>query len=134
MKRVFCVFIILSYFYSFLGCMSSKQSTYSASELTTDNNHDMDVVTKSSLKFRFKSNTYQAIGDTLIGQGCAIIDDEEQKVEKVNIALNDIAYGVYNEEKLSTWSYVGMGVIGASMVVIAIIYDSNDTKKTSHIY
>ena len=42
--------------------------------------------------------------------------------------------GIYNEEQISTWSYVGMGLVGASIITIAIMNDSNDLKKTGHIY
>lgn len=134
MKKVLIVFIIIVYSNSYLGCFSTNYTTYSASELKTNNEPDIDVVTKSSDKFRFKSNTYQTISDTLVGQGCAIIQSEEQKVEKINIALSDIAYGVSHEEHLSTWSYVGIGLVGASIIGLVIIQDSKQSKKTSHIY
>lgn len=128
MKKVLIVFIIITYSNTYLGCVSTKQTAYSASELTTNNEPDIDVVTKSSGKFRFKSNTYQTIGDTLVGQGRAIIEDEEQKLERINIALSDISYySVNNEKHLSTWTYAGIG-LGISIIVLAII-----NEKTIHI-
>jgi hypothetical protein len=136
MKKVLIIFIIIAYFNFFFGCSSTKHTTYSTSELATNNNRDIDVVTKESEKFRFKSNTYHTIGDTLVGQGYAMIDDEEQKLERINIALKDIVYGVSHEEQLSTWTYVGMWAVAAGIIVLVIINDtdSNEVKKTSHIY
>jgi len=134
MEKVLIIFIIVAYFNSYLGCSSSRHTTYSASELTTNNEHDIDVVTKESEKFRFRSNTYQIIGDSLVGQGRVIIGDKEQKLERINIALKDIAYGVYHEERSSIWAYVGIGVFVAGIIVFYITKDPNDSKKTAHIY
>ena len=134
MKKVLNLLIIIAYCNVYFACTSTKHTTDSASELTTNYDRNLVVVTKNSDRFSFKSNTYHAIGDTLIGQGCALIGDEEQKVERINIAMSDISYGIYNEEQISTWSYVGMGLVGASIITIAIMNDSNDLKKTSHIY
>ena len=125
MKKILILLIILAYFNSYLGCMSTKQSTYSSSELKKSNRRDIEVVTKSSDKFIFKSYTYQTIGDTLVGQGRAIIDNEEQKLRRINIALSDIAYGVSKEEHLNTWSYIGIGLVAVSIIVISIYKDYN---------
>jgi hypothetical protein len=136
MKKVLILVIILAYFNTYISCNSTKHTTYSASELATNNERDIDVVTKESEKFRFKSNTYHTIGDTLVGQGYAMIDEEEQKLERINIALKDIVYGAHHEEKASTWAYVGMGAVAAGIIVLVIINDtdSNEVKNTAHIY
>jgi hypothetical protein len=136
MKRALIFLTIIAYFNSYLGCSSTKHTTYSTSELATNNKREIDVVTKESEKFRFKPNTYQTIGDSLVGQGRIIIGDEEQSLERINIALKDIVYGVSHEEQLSTWTYVGMWAVAAGIIVLVIINDtdSNEVKKTSHIY
>ena len=134
MKKVLIVIIIIAYFNSYLGCVSTKHTTYSASELKTNNERDMDVVTKSSDKFRFKSYTYKINGDTLVGQGRAIIQSDEQKLKRIKIALSDIAYCDSNEKHLNAWSYVGIG-LGVSIIVFFIIKESKESKSsTSHIY
>ena len=65
-----------------------------------------------------------------------MIDDEELKLERINIALKDIVSSDHHEEKLSTWAYVGMGAAVAGIIALVIIYDtdSNEVKKTAHIY
>jgi len=126
--------VIIAYSNSYLGCMSTKQSTYSASELATNNERDIDIATNGSDKYRFKSNSYHTIGDSLVGQGRVIIGEEEQKLERINIALKNIVYGVHHEERRSTWAYVGIGAVVAGLIVLYITNDPNDSKKTAHIY
>jgi hypothetical protein len=136
MKKVLIILIIIAYFNCYLGCSRTKHTTYSSAELATNNNRDIEVVTKESEKFRFKSNTYYTIGDTLVGQGYTMIDDEEQKLERINKGLKDIVYSDPYEEKLSTWGYVGMGAAVAGIIALVIIYgmDTNEVKNTAHLY
>jgi hypothetical protein len=134
MKKVLILLIVIAYFNSYLGCSSTKHTSYSTSELATNNKRDIEVVTKESEKFSFKRNTYQTIGDSLVGQGRLITGEEEQKLERINIALKDIVYSVQYEENLSTWGYVGMGAAVAGIIALVIIYDTNDPNKTAHIY
>ena len=134
MKKTLIFLIIIAYFNTYIACSSTKHTTYSEAELTTNNERDIDVVTKESEKYRFKRNTYQTIGDSLVGKGRVIIGDEEQKLERINIALRDIAY-VYNEEQGSTWEYVVVGVVVVGIVVLAITTsDPDEPGKTAHIY
>ena len=120
MKKVLITFIIIAYLNSYLGCMSTKTTSYSASALGTENELDMYVVTKDSEKYKLKSNTFKTIDDTLVGRGCAIIEGEEQKLKWVKIAVNDIGYGYSTEEQISFYTYVGIALAIPIIVYLAI--------------
>lgn len=120
MKFKSAVLIVFLLYYLF-GCYNIKiLKDQDEVRNTLESGREIYVKTKSKKTYYYKTNSYQFVNDTLIGQGQILIWEEKQEPDSIKISVANIEQVKYQETD-RTGSIIGFVIVG-SVVGLAIYF------------